>query len=360
MHTPAGIIMKKQTKTFITCALTCLLMVGAGQVIAEEVPVPVKVVTVKSQSEPTMIKVMATLYSRHQIQLTAAINGQLSWVAEPGTFIRQGQPVAKMDLLPLQLQLAEQQIQVERATINLDFLTREFVRLEQLSRNNNASVFESEQTQSKRDLAKSDLNIAHLKIKQTQDQIKRAVITAPYDGVVTERLHHAGEDLNRSELIARMLDTRHLEARIFVPLKYLPYVAVGDEITLKTSEYALKSQVNNVIPFAQRLSQTFEVRMTLPQSASDYWAAGQLVKVAIPINKNRQLLIVHRDALIIRRESIYVMRINSDNKAQQIKVTVEQGDGEWVAVSGELKAGDSVAIRGAERLNTGQLVTLGS
>lgn len=349
------------TNAFTAIGLSCLLLTTTLTYAAEEAPaVPVKTSEVKHTTIAPTIDVMATLYSQHQIQITAAINGQLTWVAEPGTYLTQGQPVAKMDLIPLELQLAQQQAQVERAKINLSYQSRELARLEQLKLKDATSAFQIDQTRSQRDIANSDLKIAQLQIQQIKDQLKRAIVTAPFDGVVTERLRHSGEDVSRSVLIARMLDTQHLEARLFVPLKHLPYVNLGDALALSTSEYQLNSQVNAIIPSADQRSQTFELRIAVPQSASHFWAAGQLVKVALPINKVRQSLAVHRDALIIRRDGVYVVRIGEDNKAERVKVIVGDGNEEWVSVKGDLKDGDQVAIRGAERLSDGQLVEVHS
>lgn len=349
-------------KLFGPCTVGVSVLLSAPITIAAEAQkaVPVQVANVKQTTVVPTIDVMATLYSRHQIQLTAAINGQLVWVAEPGTYLRKGEPVAKMDLVPLKLQLAERQAQVERAKINLNYQNRELKRLEKLKQQDATSAFQIDQTRSQRDIANSDLKIAKLQIGQIEDQIKRAQITAPYDAVVTERIRHAGEDVNRSTLIARMLDTKNLEARVFVPVKHLPYVKAGDELSLGTSEHQLKSRVNAIIPSADPRSQTFELRITVPESASNYWTAGQLVKVDLPINKTRQSLAVHRDALIIRRDGVYVIRIDKDNTAHKVKVTVGQGNSDWVAVKGDLKDGDQVAIRGAERLNDGQLVVINS
>lgn len=340
--------------------LACLLMSAQITFAADAPkgppPSPVQVVDVKETTIAPTVNVMATLYSQHQSQITAGVNGKLTWVAQPGRYIQQGEAVAKMDLLPLKLQLAEQQAQVKRAKLNLDYQAAELARLQKLG--NNASKFEIDQTASRRDIAGSDLEIAKLRIATIKDQMDRAVIKAPFEGVVTERLRFAGEDVNRSALIARMLDTKHLEARLFVPLKHLPYVSLGNDLTLNGGEFSHNGRVKAIIPSADQRSQTFELRIEIPQEASNHWAAGQLVRVALPINKVRQSLAVHRDALIIRRDGTYVIRINSQNKAERVKVTVGEGDKDWVSVTGELKVGDKVAIRGAERLQNGQSVVV--
>lgn len=351
-------------KTIQTLGLTSLLFAGASLLnpVAAQgntpPPKPVKVADVKQTSIAPTVDVMATIYSQNQVQVTAGVNGRLTWVAQPGSYVRQGESVAKMDLTPLKLQLAEQQAQVKRAKLNLDYQASELARLQKLG--SNASKFDIDQTASRRDIAKSDLEIARLRISQIQDQIARAEVKAPFEGVITERVRFAGEDVNRSTVLARMLDTKNLEARLFVPLKHLPYVTLGNDLTLTSNEFNHSGKVKAIIPSADQRSQTFELRIEIPQDASDHWAAGQLVKVALPINKVRQSLAVHRDALIIRRDGVYVIRIDEENKAKRVKVTVGDGDETWVSVSGDLKEGDKVAIRGAERLRDGEKVEVNS
>jgi len=59
---------------------------------------------------------------------------------------------------------------------------------------------------------------------------------------------------------------------------------------------------------------------------------------------------VHRDALIIRADGLYVYRINTEDRAERVSVKAGIADGDWIAVDGKLKAGDQVIVRGAELL----------
>ena len=327
-----------------------------AQTNQDQKPVPVAVSKVKQAEQKPTINIMATVHSRHPIRITAAVNGQLSWVAEPGTFIAKGQPVAKMDLKPLTLQLNEQKASIIRATTNLNFHERELQRLEQLKIKDATSAFQIDQTRAQRDLAKSDLAIAQIRQEQIQDQINRAVITAPFDATVTNRFHYAGEYVNQSRHIADMVDSNHLEAIAYLPLKHLPQVKVGDAIALNGANHNLTSNISAIIPNADPRSQTVELRIKLEQNARQFWAAGQLINMELALTNATPSLTVSRDALIIRQSGVYVMRINKDNKAQRIAVKVGEGRQDWVAVEGDLQIGDNVAIRGAERLNDGQLV----
>ena len=83
---------------------------------------------------------------------------------------------------------------------------------------------------------------------------------------------------------------------------------------------------------------------------------GSAIEVALPEHEVAQTLAVPRDALIVREDGSYVMRIKPDSTAERVEVTAGASDGELTAVSGALSAGDSVVVRGAERLSTGQKV----
>jgi multidrug efflux pump subunit AcrA (membrane-fusion protein) len=63
---------------------------------------------------------------------------------------------------------------------------------------------------------------------------------------------------------------------------------------------------------------------------------------------------------VLRREGSSVFRINDDMSAEQISVATGLGAGDRIEVIGELKAGDLIVVRGAERLNTGMTVQIGN
>ena len=90
-----------------------------------------------------------------------------------------------------------------------------------------------------------------------------------------------------------------------------------------------------------------------PRAATSAWTVGQLVSVAVPIRARSDVLAVPRDALVLRHNGSFVFRINDENKAEQIAVDLGDSSGDMIAVSGTLRAGDRVAIRGAENLRDG-------
>lgn len=349
---------QKPLKKCLSGACILLAFTNLAVQAQEAVVSPVKVDTVTRVSLSATADLMGTIYSRSDVQITAGVDGRLEWLAEPGSYLDQGDVLVKMDLLPLQLQLAEQRAEIKRAQINMRYQQHELSRLQTLTKTKAASQFQLDQTKSQYDLAVIDIEIAQLKLKQIEDQVTRATVTAPYNGVVTERLVRGGTDVNRSDILLTFLDTEQLEVRVYVPVKYLAHVQKGKTLTLSAYGQEVSTPVTAVIPSADHRSQTFEVRISLPQHLNDIWTAGQLIKVQVPVQNARPGLTVHRDALILRKDGTYVMKIGADNKVRRLLVAVGEGVSDRVTITGELHDGDQVAIRGAERLNEGQEVLI--
>ena len=106
----------------------------------------------------------------------------------------------------------------------------------------------------------------------------------------------------------------------------------------------------------------FIFRAFLANNVEQTWAIGQLVDVAVPLKSKGDVLLENRDALILRKKGPHIVKIDNDNdnKALQIPVKVGNGKDKLVEVTPTskitLNAGDKVAVRGAEQLQTGQEV----
>lgn len=304
------------------------------------------------------VAVPGTIYSRNDMQVTAGIAGQLLMVAEPGTYVSEGDPVASVDSQPLRLQRAEQEALLARAEINVRQLESQLRRQRELGGSNLVSEFDIEQTEANRDLAVSDTNITRVRIRQIDDQIRRADVRAPFTGVVISRVHRAGEDVARGEVLGQITDIQNMEVRAFVPLKHLPRTVIGDPIDVLATGSRFRGRIRVLVPTGDVRSQTFETRIDLPSDAATRWTIGQLVSVAVPIRARAVSLTIPRDALILRNNGAFVFRINNENIAERIAVEVGDSSGDLIAVTGALNDGDRVAIRGAENLSEGASVKI--
>ena len=296
---------------FFHFATALLLVLWSDRVWAQDEAIPVTATRVVSAEVSPSVPAAGTVFSRNETQITAGIAGRLEWVAEPGDIIGAGGPVARFDCEMLELQRERQVAEAERAAINHRALIGEVERHDSLEDSSVVAEIERARTRTSRDLAGSELTIAQIAIKETESQLRRCIVRAPFSGVITERLQRAGEDVERSTVLAAMTDTRNLEVRASVPIRYLPRMRVGETAGVSMNEMHLEGRIRKIVPAANSQSQTFEVRLDLPSEAPQLVAAGQLVSVTLPLSATAALTIP-RDSVVLREDGTFVMRINNE------------------------------------------------
>ena len=352
-------IASKNIERAIKLFFIALLFVSIGDSYAqdESAPTSITVTEVEATSVAPIVPAAGTVFSRNATQITAGMAGRLAWLAEPGDLIEAGTPVAIFDCEMLDLQRERQVAQVERANINFKRLVSEVERLESVRGSNVIAEIQLDRTAADRDLAGSDLRIAEIAIRETDSQLSRCTVRAPFSGVVTLRLRNAGEDVERSTSLAAMTDTQNLEVRASVPIRYLPRMRSGEIAEVHLNDLHFEGRIRRIVPAANSQSQTFEVRLELPAEAPRLVAAGQLVSVNLPLSP-RLALTVPRDSVLLRENGTFVMRINNDEKAELVAVEVSEASGDNISVRGDLQSCDRVAVRGADALDDGELVAV--
>jgi len=342
----------------VTISSSCLAFTAGStwaQAADTDPAIPITVSEVLSENLTPGVPAAGTVYSRNAAQITAGMIARLEWVAEPGDYIEAGLPVAIFDCELLGLQRDEQIVQAERERVRFDSLERDIARIEKARMS--TSEMQLERVKTDRDLAHGEMKVIAVRIRQHEAQLKRCVEVAPFSGVLTEQLRRGGEDVARGDVLATMTDTRNLEVRASVPIRHLPRMRSGAVADVRLQEIHFAGPIRTVVPTANAISQTFEVRIDLPENASGYVAAGQLVSVTLPLAAHSALT-VPRDSIVLRTAGAFVMRIDSENKAQSVAVEVAEASGEKVSVRGALRSGDRIAVRGAEALDDGELVVI--
>lgn len=300
---------------------------------------------------PTM-QVAGTVISRSDAFLSAEVDGRLLEVAEIGSRVEAGGVIARIEDTGLRLRAQELSAEIRRSEARLRFLEAELVRFERLAETNLAAASQIDQTRSERDVAASDLAVGRSRLSQVEDQLQRTRISAPFPGVVVERMAQPGERVAAGARVVRLVNPDSLEVVARAPLDYYRFVRPGDELGVRVGNEEITALLRTVVSVGDEARHVFELRLDL----DEFLPVGQTVRVTVPTADVREVLAVPRDALVLRGDGIAVFIVDDDNRAQRIRVTTGIGSGEWIEVNGPIQAGDKVVIRGNERLRPGQEV----
>ena len=341
----------------ISKCLFVFTMLVAGTAGAQEgpPPAPVEVVDAKMTILAPTLDIPGTVVSRNDAKLAAEVPGRLTWVAEIGAYIEEGESVARIEDTFLRLQKQEFEGIVDSVNSRRGFLEREVRRLRTLTKQNIAAKNQLDQTESDLASAESDMGVATARLRQTEVQLSRTKIVAPFRGIVTERLQNPGEHASPGVAVVRLIQPDDIEVVARAPLASLSYVTEGSELLVIGDRHQGAGTVRTLVPFGDGRSHLFEIRVTLPATP---WKIAESVRLGVPSAESIEVLAVPRDALVLRREGTTVFKIVDDNIAERITVTTGLGAGGMIQITGGIDVGDRVVIRGAERLRDGQQVDI--
>jgi RND family efflux transporter MFP subunit len=342
----------------LTLATVVALIFGGGASLADPQAVPATVVEV-AKADVAHIAPRhwspGSVVSRDDAKLATSAAGRLEYVAEVGTRLKAGDRVAKLEDETIRLRLEDAKTEVARISAQRELADHTRERLEKLTTTNSVAANQLDEARAQVAQYVAQLRQAEVRVRSAQHDLDQTELRTPFPGVVSERLVQRGEYVATGAAIAHVVDTSHLEARVQAPLALASLVQPDMKLAVRLGDREFKASVRAVVPVGEERSRQFELRLSLNDAAL---LVGSAVEVALPEREVAETLAVPRDALVLRGDGSYVMRIKADGTAERIEVKAGASDGELTAISGGIAAGDIVVVRGAERLSAGQKVRI--
>ena len=294
-----------------------------------------------------------SIVSRSDARIASVIAGRVTWIAEVGTRVKQGEPIARLDDTMPRLRLEDLRAQVARARATHEVANSQLERFNRLAATQALSASQLDDARAQREVSNDDVARANAQLRQAQYEIDESVIRAPFPGLVTERFIQRGEFVQVGAATVRLVNTTDTEARATAALELAANVHPGQTVTVRDHGVEKSGIVRTVVPVGDDRSRQFEVRVSL---AAQQFLVGTPVEVSLPSTAARTAVTVPRDALVIRQNHSYVLRVTRANTVEQLDVTPGVGMADAIEVSGPLSPGDRLVIRGGERLAAGQAV----
>ncbi|NKB37074.1 MAG: efflux RND transporter periplasmic adaptor subunit [Gammaproteobacteria bacterium] len=319
--------------------------------------VPVNVTEAKELEVFAKSWLPGTVMGRFDSRIAAEVEGRLMQLLDVGDRVKKGDKLASIEAFTLSLHVAEMEAEILPKEARMDFLQREVKRLTMLAEQNNAAKNRLDEVSSQFKQTKGELKVARARLAQSRDQLARTSLYAPFDGVVTERYKSEGERVDRGDQIIRLVNTDDLEIQVRVPQEAINNIHSEEKFGVKDQQLFGSASLRTYVPVGDQLSRLYELRLTFQQPE---WMSGHAVRVSVPMSRPRKVVVVPRDALVIRQKNVSVFRIDENNIAEFVAVKTGLSEGDFIEVIGDLKAGERVVVRGNERLRPGQKVTIQS
>jgi RND family efflux transporter MFP subunit len=299
--------------------------------------------------------VPGSVVSRDDAKLATSAAGRIEFVAEVGTRLRTGDRVAKLEDQAIRLHLEDARSEVARIKAQRELAARQSERLETLAASHSIAANQVDEARAQVAQFAAQLRQAEVRVRSAQYDLDQTEVHAPFPGVITERLATRGEFVATGAAIAHLVDISHLEARVQAPLALASIVRPGMPLAVRFGERTANAHVRAIVPVGEEHTRQFELRLELGDAPL---LVGGAIEVALPEREAERTLAVPHDALVVRADGSYVVRVADDGSSERVNVRAGASDGGLTAVEGPLRSGDLVVVRGAERLASGQKVQI--
>lgn len=259
--------------------------------------------------------------------------------------------IVKKGQLLVRLESKLVQAELKKATISHRQAALELKRIKHLHKKRLATDEALAQAQTKLELAQAEQ-------AALQTQFDYTLITAPFDGIISQRLKEPGDVAAKYSHILTLVDTSELKANVTLSELLLHSIKAGNTVKLQidavgTNNYpAVISRIYPTIDKTTRQA-TLEIRLENPPAAAK---PGQLGRVLLDV-KTTPRLHVPLSAIKHNINGAYVYKV-INNKAIITQVTAGMQIGTRIEVTSNLEEGEQVVTQGFLGLSNNKAVKI--
>ena len=245
---------------------------------------------------------------------------------------------------------AEQRARVEQAEANLRAAVaarveadKEFARVRGVFEKKAVSKADMDKATAARNQARANEQAAEAALVQARQQLEYTRITAPYDGIVTERQIEVGEVAQPGRPLMSGLSLESMRISVDVPQNLVQSIREQRKAQAKIGDRWVSAEEVTVFPVADPRSDTFKVRLRLPDGVRDVFP-GMYVKVGFVAGSQRSL-VIPLASVVMRSEVVGVYVVDAEGRVyfRHIRLGSPAGP-EHVSVLSGLDEGEQVAV----------------
>jgi HlyD family secretion protein len=381
----------------------------------EEEAVPVQVSQIKKEPMRLEILAVGTVLPRQEVILTPKLSGKIEKIyVEEGNLVKAGDILVKLDQTDFLLVLRQAEATLRTAQANLANLLagarvekieqakaalhqsqanliqveKEYQRMKQLAsigavaeRQLDAAIAQYEsamaqvkQAQEQLDMlekgpTEEEIEIARAQVSQAEaglavakKNLKDTLMEAPFSGIVTARYVDEGVQIYTAPKtdILKLTDVGRIKVRVPISERDFPKVKVGIPVECKMDALPgeiFQGKITRIIPEINPISRNFDVEVEIP-NPNLRLKSGMFATICLLVGQKVGVSI-SRDILITDQVTgvSYVFVVEGDQAVRR-RLTLGERSGLLIEVLEGLKEGETLVIKGQNRLRQGSKVKI--
>lgn len=298
----------------------------------------VEVATVEKSAARLRLSLPGEVKGSRDALLSAALGGFIEKVN-----VKNGDPVRKGQVL-VTVDAATHQARLEQTRVELTSAEREWNRAKKLGQAMAAQA---------RDAAENRFLAAKAAENLASVQASRAVIRAPFEGVVADVDIEPGEVAGPGVPIVRVVQLDPVKVSLSVADRDVVALRTGMQARVRTDAQSgtFNGEISHINPAADLRTRAFQVEVSVPNEGARL-LPGMIATVTVDEGGVSDDLVVPQDWIVTKLDDLGVF-IAKDGKAVWQSVTLGPVVRTQVVVKSGIKAGDRVVITGHRELAEG-------
>lgn len=353
-------------KTIFSLALLTVIAFAACSERKEETkkepaPVATQYQTAIAEKAPVdqVVKLPAQLAAFEQVSIFPKMNGYVKSVkVDIGSVVRKGQLLMELEAPELEQASIQAKEKYARAVSDYTISKENYDRLQQAAKTRGAvSPMDLASAKAKVNADSTVSNAEKASWQMQQTILSYLHVTAPFDGVITERNVHPGalvsaEGKNKPMLELRQV--RHLRLQVDIPERLAANISNQHEMPFYLSAFPGKKMTGKISRRSNNVNTQFRTeRVELDIDNGDgHLSPGMYADVLLNTKGGADAVTVPKSAVVTSTQRKYVLCVR-DGKTIKVDVATGNESAEKVEIIGDVKAGEKVVVNANEEIKEG-------
>jgi len=327
-------------------------------------PLPVSVIPVEMQDAYDVDRrFTGRIVARRRTDLAFEFAGKVVRLSvDTGDRVTAGDVLAAQDTERLLARLEELEAQLAESEADLTLARRNLERSRTLFGQGHVSEQRLDDARAEADAATARRDRLSASIRLLRVDIDKAVLRAPYDGIVERRLIDEGAVVEAGASVFRFIEVGPMEAEIGVPARFAERLRVGDRVRVLAGDPSPReARVKAVVPAIRGETRTATLTLDLLPDDGPQPPDGTLVTLLLKerIAATGAWLPVRALTADVRGLWRVYKVVDSDDGAPRVafgNVQVLYSDAARAFVTGTIRDGDLIIDEGVSRVAPGTRV----
>jgi len=321
-------------------------------------PVKVEVMEVASPNGLSTLNFNGKIVAANSANISTRMMGFVDQVkVKVGDKVKKGQLLMIINNADLQAKIAQVKAAIAAADAGFENAEKDYKRFQSLMKSNSISQKEMDDMSTRYEMMKSQLEGAKQQQREVNAQLQYVNLTAPFDGVITNRFIEVGDMANPGMPLLGIEQPGKMEVTAMVPESDIQSVKQGAEtiIYINSIDTELKGVITEVSGSSKNTGGQYAIRAVINENNPKV-RSGMYATVSAQIQgelTENEALFIPKNAIVTRGQLSGVYTVSQQNTAILRWLKLGQtSDGKVEVLSG-LSAGEQLILSAESKLYNG-------